>query len=164
MPQFDPTWFASQVFWLVLVFAALYWVMTKRALPRVEAVLEARAQRIQGDLDRAAKLQQDAAAAGEAHAAALAVARDEAREILRAAQAKTQADLDGRQAALVGEIAKQADVAESRIVAARDAAMASVREIAVEATSAVAERLIGAPANQAAVAGAVAAVLERQSH
>ena len=148
MPQFDPTWFASQIFWLAIVFVVFYMLITKRVLPKMEATLAARADRIQGDLDRAAKMQQDAAAAAETHAAAIAKARDEAREILRESQAATQADLDSRQATLGAEIAKQTEAAEGRIVEARDAAMASVREIAVDAASAVTERLTGsAPAS-----------------
>lgn len=161
MPQFDPTWFASQIFWLVIVFGALYWLMTKRAIPRVEAALEARAQRIQGDLDRAAKLQQDAAAAAEAHEAAIVKARDEAREILREAQSALQADLDARQAKLAAEIVKQTADAENRIAAARNEAMDSVRGIAIEAAQAVSERLIGAPADPAKTASAVDAALAR---
>jgi F-type H+-transporting ATPase subunit b len=164
MPQFDPTWFASQVFWLVIVFAGLFWFMTKQAIPRVEAALDKRAERIQGDLDRAAKLHQDAAAAAESHQSAIVTAREEAREILREAQAKTQADLDQRQAALTSEIAKQTLAAEGRISAARDAAMASVREIAVEAAQAVSERLTHASVGTNKAASAVDAVLDRRSH
>jgi F-type H+-transporting ATPase subunit b len=164
MPQFDPTWFASQIFWLVLVFAALYWLMIKRAIPRVEKALTARSERIQGDLDRAAKLQQEAAAASEAHQAALAKAKDEARDILRAAHAASQAELDKRQEQLGAEIAKQTAAAESRIGAARDAAMASVRDIAIETAQAVTERLTGAAVEQAQAAKAVDAVLERRGH
>ena len=53
MPQFDPSTFASQIFWLVIVFGALFWFMTKKAIPRMTQILETRAERIQGDLDRA---------------------------------------------------------------------------------------------------------------
>jgi len=164
MPQFDPTWFVSQIFWLVVVFAALYWFMSKKAIPRVEAALDARAQRIQGDLDRAAKLQQDAAKAAEAHEAALNTARDEAREILREAQATLQADLDARQAKLAAEIVKQTAEAETRIAAARTEAMASVRGIAVDAATAVAERFAGGPVDADKTANAVDAALARSSH
>ena len=80
MPQFDPTWFVSQIVWLVLVFGALYWLMVKRALPKVAKALDARAERIQGDLDRAAKLQRDAEITAETYEAAIAKARDESKE------------------------------------------------------------------------------------
>lgn len=164
MPQFDPSTFASQIFWLVIVFGALFWFMTKKAIPKVEAALEARAQRIQGDLDRAAKLQQDAAEAAEAHEAALSKARDEAREILREAQSGLQADLDARQSKLGAEIAEQATAAEGRIKAARDEAMASVKDIATDAAAAVATRLTGVDIGQPKAAEAVEGALARRDH
>ena len=163
MPQFDPTWFVSQIFWLVLVFGALYWLMVKRALPKVTKTLEARAQRIQGDLDRAAKLQRDAEIAAETHEAAIAKARDEAREAIRAAQVATQADLDARQDKLSKELADQASAAEARIAEASKEAMASVREIAVETAQAAASHLIGGSVDEPKAASAVDGILNRQT-
>ena len=164
MPQFDPTYFASQIFWLAIVFATLYWFMRKHAIPKVEATLTARAERIQGDLDRAAKLQQQAAELAEQHAETLAKSRDEARKILSAAQAETQADLDKRQALLADDIAKRTADAESRINAAREDAMKGVREIAVDAAGAVAARLLGAEPSAEKAASAVDAAMERRAH
>lgn len=163
MPQFDPTWFVSQIFWLVLVFGALYWLMVKRALPKVSKALDARAERIQGDLDRAAKMQRDAEIAAETHEAAIVKARDEAREALRVAQVETQAELDARQETLSKELADQASAAEGRIAEASKAAMASVREIAVGTAQAAAGHLIGGIVDEAKAATAVDGVLSRQT-
>lgn len=163
MPQFDPTWFVSQIVWLVLVFGALYWLMVKRALPKVSKALDARAERIQGDLDRAAKLQRDAELTAESYEAAIAKARDEAREVMRAAQAATVADLDARQDVLSKELAAQAIAAEARIAEASRDAMASVREIAVGAAQAAAGHLIGGTVDEAKAATAVDGILNRQT-
>ena len=163
MPQFDPTWFISQIFWLVLVFGALYWLMVKRALPKVSKALDARAERIQGDLDRAAKLQHDAEITAETYEAAIAKARDEAREAIRAAQVATVADLDARQDVLSKELAAQASAAEARIAEASKDAMASVREIAVGTAQAAAGHLIGGNVDEAKAASAVDGILNRQT-
>ena len=56
MPQFDPSTFPAQIFWLVVSFLALYWLVTKVAVPRVGEVLDQRARVIQEDLDRAMQL------------------------------------------------------------------------------------------------------------
>ena len=102
--------------------------------------------------------------AAERHAAEIAKARDEARELLRDAQAKTQAALDEKQEALSAELAKQASDAESRIAAAREEAMASVRGIAVDAAEAVASRLTGSNIDRAAAEKAVDDALQRRAH
>jgi len=56
MPQFDPSTYASQLFWLAVMFVALYWIVSKIAVPRIGEVLEQRARVIQDDLDRATQL------------------------------------------------------------------------------------------------------------
>ena len=142
----------------------LYWLMSKHAIPRVQAALEARAERIQGDLDRAAKLQQDAAALAESHAATISKARDEAREALRVAQADTQATLDSRQTSLAEEIAKQTSEAEKRISVAKDEAMSNVRDIAIEAAQAIAERLTHSNIDNSKTTAAVESAINQRTH
>ena len=44
MPQFDPSVFSPQLFWLVVTFIALYWLVSKVAVPRVGEVLDQRAR------------------------------------------------------------------------------------------------------------------------
>ena len=56
LPQLDALTFPSQIFWLIVCFATLYYLLSKRALPRVGDILEARQERIAADLDRAAQL------------------------------------------------------------------------------------------------------------
>ena len=55
-PPFQKDTFASQLLWLALVFVALYLLMSRIALPRIGSILEARRQRIDGDLAEAARL------------------------------------------------------------------------------------------------------------
>ena len=52
-PPFNAHTFASQLLWLVLIFLALYLLMSRIALPRIGSILEARRQRIQDDLAEA---------------------------------------------------------------------------------------------------------------
>ena len=56
MPQFEPTWFASQIFWLIIVFFVFYRLLKTMIIPNVAGVLADRDARIQGDLDLAQNL------------------------------------------------------------------------------------------------------------
>ena len=47
MPQFDPAFFPTQIFWLAVSFLALYYIMVRHALPRVSEVLETRRSHIE---------------------------------------------------------------------------------------------------------------------
>ena len=60
MPQLDTTWFASQIFWLIIAFSVLYYLLSRKALPRLAEILEARQDRIAADLDEAERLRREA--------------------------------------------------------------------------------------------------------
>ena len=57
MPQFNFATFPSQIFWLIICFAALYFLLARTALPKIGAVLEARQRKIDDDLERATELE-----------------------------------------------------------------------------------------------------------
>ena len=58
-PPLDPQHFPSQLLWLAIAFGLLYLLMSRVALPRVGAMLEARRSRISGDLARAKALKEE---------------------------------------------------------------------------------------------------------
>jgi F-type H+-transporting ATPase subunit b len=159
MPQFDPTWFASQIFWLVVTFGALYWVLVRIALPRIGQVLEERADRIAGDLDRAKQVRDEAADVLAQYEKVLADARALAQSHLRAAQEEIAKQSLAGQARLAGELGQQAAAAEARIQRAKEAAIANVREIAVDVAQSAVGRLTGSGADGAEIARAVDSLL-----
>ncbi len=141
MPQFDPSSFASQLFWLVVTFAALYWVVAKIGIPRIGEVLEQRARVIQDDLDRAAQLKAETDQAIADYEAAMAAARDQAHEHMRKAQEEMKAAAEARTAEVSAKVTKQISEAEERIAAAKQAAMDSVTSIAAETARDVVSKL-----------------------
>ena len=56
MPQLDPEFWISQIFWLVLTFGVLYIVLSKLILPKISANLELRKSQIQENIEAAEKL------------------------------------------------------------------------------------------------------------
>ena len=56
MPQLDPTYWASQAFWLILIFTALYLALSNMFIPKVKNNIDSRENRIKDDLDEAQKL------------------------------------------------------------------------------------------------------------
>ena len=99
MPQFEPSSFASQIFWLVVSFGLLYLLMSKIALPRIADILEVRQDRIAADLDRAEALRREAEEARAAYELALSDARSEAQKLLENAAEQAQAEAQTAEAA-----------------------------------------------------------------
>jgi hypothetical protein len=82
MPQFDPTTFAPQLVWLGITFLALYLLMSKLIIPRVSGILAQREDRIDGNLQRAEALKEEAAQVLAAYQKAIADARAQAQAAL----------------------------------------------------------------------------------
>src|SRR5688572_24660848 len=80
-PPFNSETFASQLFWLVIAFVALYVLLSRWALPRVASIFAARQGRVEGDLEAAGRLTAESQAAIEAYEKALADARAKAQAI-----------------------------------------------------------------------------------
>ena len=58
MPQLDPTYWASQAFWLILVFSILYISISKFYLPKIKENLDNRENKIKEDLENANKFKE----------------------------------------------------------------------------------------------------------
>jgi len=156
-PPFDPHTFASQIFWLILTFVALYLLMSRVALPRVGSILEQRRRRIEADLAEAQRTKDDSAAASAAHEKALA----EAHTLANATREKAAAAAAARRTAVEAELRAHIGEAEKAIAATRSAAMMRVRDIASDAAGAIVERLTGIQAPTQEVAEAVGRALKR---
>src|ERR1700755_3597104 len=77
-PPFESSTFASQLVSLVIAFVALYLIVSRIALPRVGGVIDARQNKIEGDLAEAQKLKDESEAALKAYESELAAARTRA--------------------------------------------------------------------------------------
>ena len=60
MPQLNPEFFISQLFWLVITFSFLIVFLWKISLPRINTVLERRENKINDDIESSKKLQTEA--------------------------------------------------------------------------------------------------------
>src|SRR5271156_2871272 len=156
-PPFESGTFPSQILWLAITFGALYYFMSRKALPQVGAVIQERKARIAKDLDEATAMQQKADAAAAAHEKTLADARARAQSLAQATRDKLAAEADARRKALEEELSAKLAAAEAQISTTRDRAMSNVADIAKDATAAIVERLIGRAADPGVVASAVEA-------
>ncbi|SDG40021.1 F0F1 ATP synthase subunit B [Pelagibacterium luteolum] len=142
-PPFDATTYPSQLLWLVISFAALYFIMKKVALPRIGVILEERRDRIEGDLAEAERLRQKTDQAIASYEAALAEARSNAHAIAEQARGENKTKLDAERSKVEANLVKKVAAAEERISATKAEAMGHVDEIAAETAQAVVAQLIG---------------------
>lgn len=143
MPQLDITTFGNQIFWLLVVLAVIYWVLSRVALPRIGGVISDRQGTITGDLMAAEEFKQKAKDAEAAYDKALADARAEANKIIAANKAEIQKELDAAIAHADAEISARATESEKRIGEIRASAVEDARNVARDVTEALVQSLGG---------------------
>ncbi len=158
-PPFDSATFPSQLFWLAIFFGLLLWLMAKVALPRVGAILEGRADRIASDLAEANRLKEETDAAIEAYEKTLTQARAEGQRIAAEMHEKVSKEAEENRRRLEDELNGKLAAAERQIADTKASALSNVRGIAVEAGSAIVERLTGKAPESAEIEQAVDASL-----
>lgn len=150
-PPFESHTFLAQLIWLALAFGLLYSLMSKVALPRIEAILSDRANRLSGDLGEAQRMKAEADAAGEAYERSLREAQAKAQGIAQDTRNALSAEADAKRKTLEAELNQRLAASEATIRARTTEAMGNVRTIAGETASAIVERLTGQAPDQASL-------------
>ena len=155
LPQFDLAQWPGQIVWMLIIFGVLYFVFSRVFLPAVSDTIDAREDRIAGDMRDARGARDAARVELEAAAGEMAQARARAQKVAMDAQSEAKAAAVARQAVEEAKLAEALAAAEARIAAARAEAMGHVRAIAVETAQAMIHRLTGAEAPSAEVERAI---------
>jgi len=123
MPQLNPEFFVSQLFWLVVTFSFLFVFLWRVSLPRIGNVLEKRERKISEDLSAAKELQAEASKIQETIENQLKQARADASEMIKSSsislQDKAQVELkklDKELEAKIDESAKAIETSKSQLV------------------------------------------------
>jgi F-type H+-transporting ATPase subunit b len=157
-PPLDAKSFPSQLFWLVIFFAALYLLMSRMVLPKLGAIIGGRKAQIDGDLSRASALKEETEAAVKHYEKALFDARAKATDIGRDTRAKVSLEIDAEQATFDGDLSKKIKDAEAKVAKAKAKAMESVHSIASDSAADIVASLTGGKTLKTAAAKAVASV------
>jgi F-type H+-transporting ATPase subunit b len=155
MPQLDLLTYPSQLFWLAVTFVVLYLLMRYLAMPRVGGAIEARRQRLDDDLARAAAMKSEAEAVVAAHQKTLAAARAEAQRILKETADRHAAGAAERSQTVARSLAAEIEEAARRIAAEKQAALAEIHGVAANLAGGIAEKLAGVPVDPQAPVAAV---------
>ncbi|MFZ2620510.1 MAG: F0F1 ATP synthase subunit B [Alphaproteobacteria bacterium] len=135
---FNAAYLHSQVFWTGVSFAFMALILVWKVLPAVTQALDARADKIRGDLSTAEEKRREAEAAMAEYTAKLAKAKEEAMDIVNTARNDAKAMVDARMGELERDIAKRREAAQEAIEATKAQAMkdlqSQVAEIAVQVT------------------------------
>jgi F-type H+-transporting ATPase subunit b len=158
MPQLDFSSYPPQLIWLAITFIALYFLMSRIALPRIGTVIEQRRDRVASDLDDAQRLKAESEEVMHAYEAELAEARAKAHAIAAEAREELNKELDAERSAVEAKIAEKLAEAEQKIAEVKAAAMQQVNDAAADTATSIVKALIGGRVTKAETTAAVKAV------
>lgn len=141
MPQLDPTWFASQLFWLTLCFAALYTVLSRLVLPPLLDIMARRNEAVASDIETAQSLKGEAEQARLDYEKTLAEARHQAQGLMTEALAEQKAKAEARGRELERQIEQRLTAASVQIEARKNQMMDELTPAISELAGMIVEKL-----------------------
>ncbi len=157
MPQFDTSTFPTQLVWLTITFVIFFLAMRQVVMPRIADVLEARRNRIDGDLDRAQALKDEAEIALAAYEKTVAESLAKAHDLQRDSVVAFAEQAEKSRSELAGRLSAEIQTAERRIAEEVTRSLAEVRGMAAELVSATASKLAGMEISGQEASAAIAA-------
>lgn len=142
IPHMDVSTFPSQLFWLTICFGLLYLIMSRVALPQIQDILNRRQSTVTNNLEKSAKLRDEAEDIQIAYDKALRQADNHAQDFLNNSidelNKKNAAELSKSMDSIVDKIQK----AEADIAKQRDKAIKEAEKIANDVASVLTEKIL----------------------
>jgi F-type H+-transporting ATPase subunit b len=155
MPQLNPEFWISQIFWLTLTFGILYLVLSKLILPKISANLESRKLQILENIEAAEKQREDSERKLKEYEEIISKSKIEAKTIFSQAREKALKDISAKKEVMNKQIDDEITKAEQEIKSLRDKAPDKINKIAIETSSELIQKLIGAEVNNSSISAIV---------
>ncbi len=155
MPQLDPTYWASQAFWLILVFSILYISIAKFYLPKIKKNLDDRENKIKEDLDEANNMKSLSEKKLEEYNIILENSKKEVTKILLESKNTLNKDIQSKKDSMEKEIENEISKAQKEILQLKKNSINSINNISQEITSNIIEKISGDKLNESSIKAVV---------
>jgi len=155
MPQLNPEFWISQIFWLTLTFGILYVVLSKLILPKISANLELRKSQIQENIEAAEKQRENSESKLKEYDDIIQKSKLEAKNIFKDTREKVLKDINSKKKILDKQIDEEIKKAEQEIGVLKNGAPEKINKIAIETSSEIVKKLIGAEVNNSSISAIV---------
>jgi len=155
MPQLNPEFWVSQIFWLTITFGILYVVLSKLILPKISANLEIRKSQILDNIEAAEKQRKEGELKIAEYEKVIQDSKNEAKNYFKQAREKLLKDINLKKEALDKELNKEIQKAESEVQELRVRAPEKINKIAIETSADLLQQLIGAEVNNSSISAIV---------
>jgi len=155
MPQLNSEFWASQIFWLTLIFLGLYGIIWKVFLPKITDSIENRKSRVINDVNEAQKLKESAEKKLEEYNKIIENTKKEAKKILEMNKKKLESEIEKKKQKFNEEIEKELTNIEKEVKNLKKSSVLHINKIAEEIASEVVKKIIGSEVNSSNVSAIV---------
>ena len=155
MPQLNPEFWISQIFWLTLTFGIMYMVLSKLVLPKISANLELRKSQIQENIEAAEKQRENSESKLKEYDDIILKSKQEAKNIFKEAREKVLKDINLKKENLDKQVDDEIKKVEHEIEVLKKGAPEKINKIAIETSSELIKKLIGAEVNNSSISAIV---------
>ena len=161
MPQLDPKYWASQAFWLILVFSILYLSIAKFYLPKIKKNLDNRENKIKEDLDEANKMKSLSEKKLKEYNIILENSKKEVTKILLEAKNTLDKNIQTKKETIEKDIENQLTKAQKEILELKTSSINSINTISQEISSNIIEKMSGDKLNESSIKAVVEEVSKK---
>jgi len=155
MPQLNPEFWISQIFWLTLTFGILYIVLSKLILPKISANLELRKSQIQENIEAAEKQRQSCESKLKEYDDIISKSKLDANNIFKETRENVLKEISAKKEALDKQIDEEIKKVEKEINLLKEGASEKINKIAIDTTSELLVKLIGTGVNNSSISAIV---------
>ena len=155
MPQLNPEFWVSQIFWLILTFGFLFIILSKFILPKISNNLELRKSQILENIETAEKQKMESEDKIKEYETLINNSKNEARNYFNEARKKIIQDIDKKRGEIEDEINVEIRNAEKEIVELKKGAPEKINKIATETSAQLIKQLIGEEINNSSISAIV---------
>ena len=162
MPQLNPDYWVSQIFWVILIFGILYVILWRTILPKINENLENRKSQILTDLSDAQKFEDQSEEKLSEYNKILNQAKQEAKKILDGTRTKVNRDIENKKKQFNLEIKKEIEKAEKEIKTLKLSSIEDINKIAIETSSEIVRKIVGTEVNASSVSAIVEDISKKE--
>ncbi len=151
MPQLNPEFWISQIFWLVLAFGFLFIILSKFILPKISNNLETRKSQILENIEVAEKQREDSENKIKEFEKIILKSKNDAKNYFNAARQKVLNDINKKKEVLDAEIETEIKSAEKEISKLKNKSPENINKIAIETSADLVKHLIGVNVNNSSI-------------
>ena len=161
MPQLNPEFWISQIFWLILTFGILVIVLSKFILPNISKNIESRKSEILENIETAEKQRKESEIKIKEYDKIILNSKNEAKNHYNEIRKKALDEIAKKQKNLENQINSEIKNAEKEINELKSKAPEKINKIAIETSTELVKYLIGAEVNNSSVSSIVKDVLSK---